>query len=51
MAIPNPIVALVTFFKADSALSALVGIRVFGAELPNTETESMPRAVVVISPS
>ena len=51
MAIPNPIVALVTFFKADSALSALVGTRVFGAELPNTETESMPRAVVVISPA
>ncbi len=51
MAIPNPIVAIVTFLKADATLAALVGTKVFGAELPNTETENMPQLCVVVSPA
>lgn len=50
MVTPNPIVALVTFLKADSPLAAIVGTDIYGAELPNSVTESMPKSVVVISP-
>ena len=45
------ITALVTFLKADSAVAALVGTRVFGNELPGAEASSMPRKAVVLSPS
>ena len=51
MAIPNPITAIITFLKADSTLTALVGTKVFGAELPDTETENMPQLCVVIAPA
>lgn len=47
----EPIAALVTFLKADRAVAARVGTRVFGGELPRSENESMPRQAVVISPA
>ncbi len=51
MTIPNPIVALKTFLEADVTLAALVGTDIFGGELPDTETESMPKPCVVIAPA
>lgn len=44
----NAISALVTFLKADSAVSALVSTRVFGGKLPQSEALNMPRAAVVV---
>lgn len=43
--------ALVTFLKTSSDVTALVGDRVFGIELPGAEAASMPRKAVVLSPS
>lgn len=47
----DPLSALIAYLKADSALTALVGARVFGAELDRRENASMPRACVVVSPA
>lgn len=47
----DPIAALVTYLKAQSAITTLAGQRVFGGELPRNETPSMPRAAVVVSPA
>ena len=46
--IPDPIVALTAFLRADAALVALLGTRVFGAELPEHEVASMPQRCVVL---
>ncbi len=43
--------ALIAHLKTDSALSALVGTRIYGDELPRTDTDSMPRKAVVLTPS
>ena len=43
--------ALVVMLKADGGITALVGTRVFGVELPGGEAASMPRKAVVLSPS
>lgn len=40
--------ALVAILKADAAVAALVGTRVFGDELPRAETDSMPRKCIVV---
>ncbi len=40
--------ALITLLKADSTISALIGTRIFGEELPETETVNMPRQCIVI---
>lgn len=45
----DPINAVVAFLRADSAVSARVGARVFSEELPESENESMPRQAVVVS--
>lgn len=45
------IAGLVTFLKADAPLTALVGARVFGLELPASEAKSMPRPTVVLQAS
>ncbi len=45
------IAALVAVLKADGAVAALVGTRVFGIELPASEAADMPRQAVVLSPS
>ncbi len=45
------VAALVTVLKADGGVSALVGARVFGLELPGAEAANMPRKAVVLAPS
>ena len=45
------ILGLVTFLLADTPVAALVGTRVFGIELPDSEAASMPRKAVVLTPS
>lgn len=45
----DPIVALMEIVKRCDGFSALTGGRVFGAELPEAEQSSMPRACVVVS--
>lgn len=42
---------VVAFLKADPFVAAMAGIRVFGGELPEAETASMPRACVVVRSS
>lgn len=42
---------LVTYLKADADLAALLGVRVFGGELPAAETEHMPRKAIVLRAS
>lgn len=45
----NPLAALRSFLELDAGVSALVGTRVFAAELPRDEVSSMPRKCLVIS--
>lgn len=45
------IAALVELLKADAGISAAVGARVFGGELPAEEAASMPRQALVLEPS
>lgn len=40
--------ALISFLKADAAVAALVGTRVFGAEVPAGETASQPRKAIIL---
>lgn len=49
--VADPIAALVAILLADAGVAALAGARVFGGELPETETKFMPRAALVVSPS
>ena len=49
MAIPNPTLSIIAVLKEDSPVSALVSTRVFGEELPNGETNNMPRPCIVIA--
>lgn len=44
----NPLAALVAYLRADADVAALVGVRVFGRELPRAETDAMPRQAVVL---
>lgn len=50
-AVADPIKGLTTFLKADATIAALVAARVFGEELPKSETASMPRKCIVVEPS
>lgn len=47
-AVQDGLGALIALLKADSTISALIGTRVFGEELPEAETDSMPRQCIVI---
>lgn len=49
--IPDSLGAIVNFLKADAGVASLVGTRVFGGELPRAETDSMPRAAIVVRPA
>lgn len=40
--------ALIAFLKADADVTTQVGTRVFGLELPRSETDNMPRKAVVL---
>lgn len=46
--IPDLLVALVAHLEADTAVAAAVGSRVYGAELPPSETDAQPRAAIVV---
>ena len=50
-AIPDYINALCDVLKADAAVTALVGTRVYGGELPNADNVSMPRACITLTPA
>lgn len=45
---PDLLEALVSFLRADTDVSALVGARVFRPELPEAETQHMPRKALVL---
>lgn len=45
------VTAIVELLKADAGVAALAGTRVFGGELPPSETALMPRKTIVIQPS
>lgn len=45
---PDAVKAVVSLLKADADVAALVGARVFGGELPESEQQSMPRACLVV---
>ncbi|MBW8638996.1 DUF3168 domain-containing protein [Hoeflea sp. WL0058] len=51
MNVPDIIAAMVALLKADSGVTALVGLRVFGLELPREEVDDMPRKGVILRPS
>lgn len=42
---------LVPLLAADAGVAALVAARVFGGELPEAETNHMPRKALVVAPS
>lgn len=43
--------ALVAYLKTSTWLTALLGTRIFGGELPEAETASMPRHAIVVRAS
>lgn len=47
----DPVAALVAALKAEDAIAAQLGDRVFGGELPPGEAASMPRKALVLKPS
>ena len=47
MAIQDGLAALITYLKAQPAISSALGTRVFGLELPERETDNMPRKAIV----
>ena len=49
--IQDHVTAVVEYLKADGDIVALVGTRVFGIELPETETDNMPRKAIVVKQS
>lgn len=48
MTVPDVIPAVIAYLKADSGVAALAGARVFGAEVPAREAQSMPRQALVV---
>lgn len=49
--IQDHVTAVAEYLKADLNIVALVGTRVFGIELPESETDFMPRKTIVIKQS
>lgn len=47
----DPILALIAILKADAGVAALAGARVFGDELPASETATQPRKAIVVRSS
>ena len=45
----DPIAAVRAVLRADAAVAALVGDRVYGGELPRAAVDAMPRTAVVVS--
>jgi hypothetical protein len=48
-AVTDPLAALVTYLRADASVAALASARVYGGELPGSETIDMPETAVVLS--
>lgn len=48
--IADPVAALVAFLKVDATVLSLVNSRVYGAELPDSQTASMPQGAIVVRP-
>jgi hypothetical protein len=51
MSAANIEAGLVAFLKADVATNAVTGGRIFGGEMPEAETASMPRTAIVVKAS
>ncbi|MEO9612633.1 MAG: DUF3168 domain-containing protein [Nitratireductor sp.] len=51
MADADVITALAEILKANADVSVLAGSRIYGGELPEHETASMPRGAIVLQPS
>lgn len=47
--IQDAVGSLAAYLKAQSAISALLGDRVYGLEVPKADAESMPRKCIVIN--
>lgn len=47
----DPVAAVVAYLSSDDAVSARVGSRVFGGELPRREAKNMPRECVLLKPA
>lgn len=51
MSAPNHINGIVAFLRADAAVAARVGTRVYGPDgVPKSQNASMPRQAIVVSP-
>lgn len=50
-AITDARAAIIAILTADVVVAAQVGTRVFGDELPQAETDNMPRKCVVVAPA
>lgn len=46
--IPDVVLAVVTHLKTDASVSALVGVNVFGEELPRERNATMPEKCIVV---
>lgn len=46
--ITDPIAAVIRFLKADVDTADMVGIRIFGGELPQNENTNMPRPTIIL---
>lgn len=51
MTIPDPLADIRALLLGDTAVEALVGTRVFVAEIPEAQSAGMPQKTVVISPA
>ena len=51
MATPDIHAAIVKIIDDNAAVTTLVGTKVFGLELPNSEAQSMPQNAVVVQPA
>ncbi len=49
--ITDQVAAIIAILKADTDTATEVGTRVFGSELPRSETDNMARKAIVVMPS
>lgn len=47
----DPVLGIITKLKANASIAGMVAARVFGDELPGSETASMPRKCIVVEPA
>ncbi len=51
MSAVDPVAAIRTVLLADTAVAALVAARIYGAEIPESVTDEMPQAAIVVNPA